>query len=359
MKTKVFTLSFLIILCAGALLGQGVRSEEEVPSLWQTYTDYFPIGAAVRYQSLKNHRALLEKHFNSITAENEMKFSTLQPGEGTFAFFRADEIVNFAKKNNMLVRGHTLVWHRQYPGWLFQDGAGKAAGELVLQRLETHINTVLSRYKGDVYCWDVVNEAVSDSMSEYLRRDSPWYQAVGEEYIAEAFRMAHRADPEAKLFYNDYGATRADKMAKICFLLEELLAAGVPVHGMGMQGHWDVFSPPATEIETAIRRYAALGLEVQITELDISLFRWGDKRKFITDPEELTVRLEMQAKKYEEIFRIFREYRDVITGVTFWGVADDLTWKDQEPVRGRKDLPLLFDDVEHQPKEAFWRVVNF
>lgn len=359
MKAKVLILSFLIILCTGALLGQGVRSEEEIPSLWQAYEGYFPIGAAVRYQSLNSHRDLLVKHFNSITAENEMKFASLQPAEGTFAFFRADEIVEFAKKNKMLVRGHTLVWHRQYPGWLFRDGAGKASGELVLKRLENHINTVLSRYKDDIYCWDVVNEAVSDSMSEYLRKDSPWYQVLGEDYIAEAFRMAHKADPDAKLFYNDYSATDPNKMVKICFLLEELLAQGVPVHGMGIQGHWDIYSPSATQIETAIRRYAALGLEVQITELDISVFRWNDKRKFITDPEEYTKRLELQAKKYDEIFRIFREYRDVVTGVTFWGVADDLTWKDQEPVRGRKDFPLLFDDVEHQPKEAFWRIVNF
>lgn len=359
MKAKVLILSFVVILCAGALLGQGVRSEEEIPSLWQAYADYFPIGAAVRYSSLTRHKDLLEKHFNSITAENEMKFSTLQPDEGIFAFFRADAIVEFAKKNNMLVRGHTLVWHRQYPSWLFRDGAGKASGELVLQRLETHINTVLSRYKGDVYCWDVVNEAVSDSMSEYLRRDSPWYQAVGEDYIAVAFHMAHKADPDAKLFYNDYGATRADKMEKICVLLEDLLAAGVPVHGMGMQGHWDIFGPSVSQIETAIRRYAALGLEVQITELDISLYHWNDKRKAITDPEELAGRLARQAKKYEEIFRVFREYRDVITGVTFWGVADDLTWKDQEPVRGRKDFPLLFDAEGHRPKEAFWQVVNY
>ncbi|NLY88179.1 MAG: endo-1,4-beta-xylanase [Firmicutes bacterium] len=359
MKLKVLTVSFLIVICAGALLGQGVRSEEEIPSLWQAYAGYFPIGAAVRYQSLRSHGELLEKHFNSITAENEMKFATLQPGEGTFAFFRADEIVDFAKKNNMLVRGHTLVWHRQYPGWLFRDGAGKASAELVLERLETHINTVLPRYKGDVYCWDVVNEAVSDSMSEYLRRDSPWYQATGEAYIAEAFRIAHKADPEAKLFYNDYGATRSDKMEKICVLLEDLLAEGVPVHGMGMQGHWDIFGPTVKQIETAIRRYAALGLEVQITELDISLYHWADKRKAITDPEELAERLAMQAEKYEEVFRVFREYRDVITGVTFWGVADDLPWTDQEPVRGRKDFPLLFAATEHRPKEAFWQIVNF
>ena len=165
-------------------------------------------------------------------------------------------------------------------------------------------------------------------MSEYLRKDSPWYQVLGEDYIAEAFRMAHKADPDAKLFYNDYSATDPNKMVKICFLLEELLAQGVPVHGMGIQGHWDIYSPSATQIETAIRRYAALGLEVQITELDISVFRWNDKRKFITDPEEYTKRLELQAKKYDEIFRIFREYRDVITGVTFC-VADDLTWKDR------------------------------
>ncbi|NLZ44363.1 MAG: 1,4-beta-xylanase, partial [Clostridia bacterium] len=180
----------------------------------------------------------------------------------------------------------------------------------------------------------------------------------GEDYIAEAFRLAHQADPNAKLFYNDYGATQTNKREKIYVLLEDLLAAGVPVHGMGMQAHWDITAPSVSQLETAIRRYASLGLEVQITELDISLFSWNDNRKFINDPEELKERLEMQAEQYRKVFAVFREYRDVITGVTVWGLCDAKTWKDNYPVRGRKDLPLMFD-LDYKPKASFWEVVNF
>jgi len=358
MRIKAPVLFLLMILVTGVLVGEAAKSGEETPSLYQAYMEYFPIGAGVEYWDILNHREFLVKHFNSLTAGNEMKFASLQPSEGVFAFFRADEMVSFTRKHKMLLRGHTLVWHQQYPSWLFADGAGPASRELVLKRLADHINVVVPRYKDAVYCWDVVNEAVSDNMSEFLRKDSPWYKAAGEDYIAEAFRLAHQADPDAKLFYNDYGTTGANKREKIYVLLEDLLAAGVPVHGMGMQAHWDITSPSINELETAIRRYASLGLEVQITELDISLYGWNDKRRFINDPEELKVRLEMQAEQYREIFTVFREYRDVITGVTVWGLGDARTWKDNFPVRGRKDLPLLFD-LDYQPKEAFWEVVDF
>jgi endo-1,4-beta-xylanase len=358
MKSKAPALFLLIIFFTGMLLGGTVRSGEETPGLYQPYMDYFPIGAGVEYWDLLNHRDFILKHFNSITAGNEMKFASIQPSEGVFAFFRADEMANFARKQKLLLRGHTLVWHQQYPSWLFVDGAGPASRELVLKRLADHINVVVPRYKDAVYCWDVVNEAVSDSLSEFLRQDSPWYKATGEDYIAEAFRLAHQADPNAKLFYNDYGTTETNKREKIHVLLEDLLDAGVPLHGMGMQAHWDITSPSVNELETAIRRYASLGLEVQITELDISLYSWNDKRRFIDDPEELKERLEMQAEQYRKVFAVFREYRDVVTGVTVWGLSDARTWKDNFPVRGRKDLPLMFD-LDYKPKEAFWEVVNF
>src|SRR5690554_271550 len=258
MKSKAPALFLLIIFFTGMLLGGTVRSGEETPGLYQPYMDYFPIGAGVEYWDLLNHRDFILKHFNSITAGNEMKFASIQPSEGVFAFFRADEMANFARKQKLLLRGHTLVWHQQYPSWLFVDGAGPASRELVLKRLADHINVVVPRYKDAVYCWDVVNEAVSDSLSEFLRQDSPWYKATGEDYIAEAFRLAHQADPNAKLFYNDYGTTETNKREKIHVLLEDLLDAGVPLHGMGMQAHWDITSPSVNELETAIRRYASL-----------------------------------------------------------------------------------------------------
>jgi len=328
----------------------------EVPALYEVYQDYFPIGAAVNSWTIKSHKELIEKHFNSLTAENEMKFESIQPSPGRYTFDRADAIVELAEKNGMLVRGHTLVWHSQTPAWVFRDEEGRPASrELLLKRMEEHITTVVSRYRGRVYAWDVVNEAVADGQGGYLRTDSPWYRIIGPDYIAHAFIFAHQADPEAKLFYNDYSAVDPAKSGKIYRLLKELLEQGVPVHGVGIQGHWDIDYPSARQVEAAIKKYASLGLEVQITELDISVYPWQDRRRLQSKPEN---RLEKQAERYRELFEVFRRNKDVVTGVTFWGVADDRTWKDNFPVRGRKDWPLVFDE-EHRPKAAFWKIVDF
>ena len=329
---------------------------EEVPALCEAYQDFFPIGAAVNSWTITSHKDLIVKHFNSLTPENEMKFESLQPSPGKYTFERADAIVELAEKNGMLVRGHTLVWHSQTPAWVFRDENGRPASrEWLLKRMEEHITTVVSRYRGRVYAWDVVNEAVADGGGGYLRTDSPWYQIIGPDYIAQAFIFAHRADPEAKLFYNDYSAVDPAKSDRIYRLLKELLDQGVPVHGVGIQGHWDIYHPSARQVEAAIRKYASLGLEVQITELDLSVFAWNDRRRLGTAPKD---RLRTQAGRYGELFEVFRRNKDVITGVTFWGVADDRTWKDNFPVRGRKDWPLIFDE-KHQPKAAFWELVDF
>ncbi|NLY88180.1 MAG: endo-1,4-beta-xylanase [Firmicutes bacterium] len=332
-------------------------SYEEIPALCEVYQDFFPIGAAVNSWTIDSHKDLIEKHFNSLTPENEMKFEFLQPSPGNYTFDRADAIVELAEKNGMLVRGHTLIWHNQTPAWVFKDENGNPAGrELLLKRMEEHITTVVSRYRGRVYAWDVVNEAVADGQGPgYLRTDSPWYRIIGPDYIAQAFIFAHQADPEAKLFYNDYSATDPVKSTRIYRLLKDLLDQGVPVHGVGIQGHWDINHPPTYQVEAAIRKYASLGLEVQITEFDISVFSWGDNRRLQSKPEN---RLRIQAGRYRKFFEVFRRNKDVLTGVTFWGVADDRTWKDNFPVRGRKDWPLVFDE-EHRPKAAFWEIINF
>lgn len=344
----------LTIAAPGFMPTVSSGSSGEIPALCQVYQEYFPIGAAVNYRTLKSHQSLLMKHFNSITAENEMKFENLQFLEGYYDFDQADAIVNFAKGNNIKVRGHTLVWHNQTPQWVFNDKSwNEASKELLLQRMKEHITTVVTRYKGSVYAWDVVNEAIADDAAFY--RDSPWYRIIGPEYIEYAFRYAHEADPEAELYYNDYNAVYPDKCDKIYRLLKGLKEKGIPVHGVGIQGHWDINSPSLDEVEAAIRKYASLGLKVQITELDLSLYAWGDNRKLSEPGEGL---LEKQAQRYRDLFSLFRKYKDVITGVTFWGVADDSTWKDDFPVRGRKDWPLLFD-VNHQPKKAFRAIIDF
>src|SRR5690554_5307023 len=362
MKKHLFYL-LLALVMIWCITGGCQQEEEisalhkEVPALAEVYQDFFPVGAAVNSWTIESHKDLIEKHFNSLTAENEMKFESIQRSPGKYTFERADAIVELAEKNGMLVRGHTLVWHSQTPAWVFKDEKGRPASrELLLKRMEEHITTVVSRYRGRVYAWDVVNEAVTDGGGPgYLRTDSPWYRIIGPDYIAQAFIFAHRADPGAKLFYNDYSAVDPAKSDRIYRLLKDLLEQGVPVHGVGIQGHWDISYPSANQVEAAIRKYASLGLEVQITELDISVFPWSDRGHLRAAPKN---RLRTQAQRYRELFEVFRRNKDVVTGVTFWGVADDRTWKDNFPVRGRKDWPLVFDE-EHQPKAAFWEIVNF
>ncbi|WP_459168132.1 endo-1,4-beta-xylanase [Natronospora cellulosivora (SeqCode)] len=329
--------------------------EEEIPSLHEVYSDYFTIGAAVNSRTIQSERDLIVKHFNSLTAENEMKPETLQAHKDFFNYRRADSIVNLAMENDMKMRGHTLVWHNQTPDWFFSRFMIPLDRETVLGHMEDHINEVVGKYKGQVYAWDVVNEAISNDSNHLYRQESKWLEIIGEEYIRKAFEFAHAADPDAKLFYNDYNATQPGKRDRIYKMLKGLIEDGVPIHGMGLQGHWDIHGPSINEIRTAIEMYASLGLEIQITELDISVYSWGDNRRL----QEPTPRmLDMQRERYGEIFELFREYSDVITSVTFWGVADNYTWLDDFPVEGRKDWPFLFD-VNGEPKEAFWEVVNF
>jgi len=326
-----------------------------VPELRDVFAGYFRIGAAVNPRTLVSSADLLARHFNCITAENEMKFERIHPHEETYAFEDADRLAGFAREHGMKMRGHTLVWHNQTPDWLFEKpGGGLADKALLYARLKAHIDTVVGRYKSDVFCWDVVNEAVADEGSELLR-ESKWLRIAGEEFIAKAFEFAHDADPDALLFYNDYNESHPAKREKIVTLVRSLKARGVPIHGVGLQAHWQLRSPPADDIRAAIERYASLGLKLHITELDVSVFEWDDRRADLKSPT--AEMMELQERRYEQIFRIFREYSDVIECVTFWGVADDYTWLDHFPVRGRKNWPFLFDE-RHQPKPSFWKVVN-
>ncbi|MFS0725576.1 endo-1,4-beta-xylanase [Paenibacillus sp. 1P07SE] len=327
----------------------------EVPKLKDVFRDRFLVGAAVNPRTLTAQRELLGSHFNSVTAENEMKFERLQPEEGRYTFEHADQMMAFAKEHDMGVRGHTLVWHNQTPAWVFEDGSGGTIGrEGLLARMKTHIDTVVGRYKGRIYAWDVVNEAVSDSGPEVLR-ESQWLSIAGDDFIARAFEYAHAADPDALLFYNDYNEAVPEKREKIYTLVKSLLDQDVPIHGIGLQAHWSLHHPDADHIRTAIERYASLGLKLHITELDVSVFGHDDRRTDLLEPAPGM--LEQQAERYAEFFDLFREYSEHITSVTFWGAADDYTWLNNFPVRGRRNWPFLFD-AEHQPKPAFWQAVG-
>ncbi len=332
-----------------------IKPNIEVPSLQKVYQNYFDIGAAVNLQTIEIQKSLLAKHFNSITAENEMKFENLQPEEGRFTFDNADKLAAFAKENGLKMRGHTLVWHNQTPLWVFQDEKGDLVSrDLLLHRMKEHITKVVQRYRGQVYCWDVVNEAVVDEGTELLRK-SPWLDIIGEDFIEKAFEFAHEADPEALLFYNDYNECNPVKRAKIYKLVQSLVDKGVPIHGVGLQAHWNINNPSMDEIRSAIERYASLGLKLQFTEMDVSVFSFDDRRMNLVKPT--SEMLDLQAERYQQFFQMLREYKEEITAVTFWGAADDYTWLDDFPVKGRKNWPFLFDE-KHQPKEAFWKVVR-
>lgn len=318
------------------------------------YKDYFYIGAAIEPNALDNANdvKLLKRHFNSLTAENVMKWSSLQPIEGTFRFENADKILAFAQENGMQVRGHTLCWHNQVPDWIFKDGANTASKELVLQRLRTHINTVITHFKGKVYAWDVVNEVIADDSNIY--RSSKWYGICGEDFIIEAFKAARAADPNAKLFYNDYSATNATKRDKIYNLLKKLKDLNL-VDGMGLQGHWNISAPSNELIIAAFDKYKSLGIELQITEFDVSVYTSNSQ----TQSSFTSEFSQQQTLAYARFFNLFRIYKNDITGVTFWGVADNHTWLDTYPVTtGRKNYPFLFG-TDYNPKQAYFTVIDF
>jgi len=331
------------------------QAPEDIPKLREVFEPYFRIGAAVNPSTLSTQRELLARHFNSVTAENEMKFASLHPEEERYAFEDSDRIVDFAAAHGMAVRGHTLVWHNQTPPWVFRNPTGGAADrETLLARMKSHIETVVSRYKGLIYAWDVVNEAVSDDGGELLR-PSKWLDIAGEDFIAKAFEYAHAADPQALLFYNDYNESVPEKREKICELVRSLKEREVPIHGVGLQAHWNLVHPSLDDIRQAIERYASLGVKLHVTELDVSVFLHEDRRTDLKEPE--AGMLERQAERYGQIFRLFKEYGEHIESVTFWGAADDYTWLDNFPVRGRKNWPFLFD-AGHRPKPSFREVVE-
>jgi endo-1,4-beta-xylanase len=367
-NNKIYS-GFLIILLAASLSvsqgceknpSEGPDSEinpDSIKGLKDYYAGFFPIGVAVSPSALSGAQSeMIKKHFISLTAENVMKPAPIHPEENIFFWDNADLVVNYAAANGMKVRGHTLVWHKQTPAWMFKDAAGNTVSkEVLLARLKEHITRVVSRYKGKVYAWDVVNEALDDNDSK-IYRETDWYKICGEEYIAKAFQWAHEADPDALLFYNDYNTEFAGRRDKVYNLVKKLLDAGVPIHGIGLQGHWNIVNPSEKDLRDAIEKYSLLGLKLQITELDVSVYSSSE-----TNPADNVFTPEREQKqidKYKMIFRVFREYKNVISGVTFWNVSDKSSWLDNFPVTGRKNYPLLFDQ-NLKPKKAYWEVVKF
>jgi endo-1,4-beta-xylanase len=327
-------------------------------TLAQAYADYFDIGVAIGKRHLTSHADILSRgDFTSVTAENAMKFESLEPREGEFNFSEADEIVDFAQRKGLKVRGHCLVWHQQTPAWVFLGKDGKpAAPELLRERMARHIERVVGHFKGAVYAWDVVNEAVQDKEDGQLLRQSPWLEILGPGFVAEAFRLANKVDPQALLFYNDYNEIDQPKRERILKLLSSLKAGGVPVGGMGMQGHYGPYWPDMAEVAKSVDAYSDLGLTVHLTEVDMSMYSWTHGPSPLKEPTQDMV--DNQTKRYAELFKLLRDRKGKVGSVTFWCVADDATWLDYFPEFGRKNWPTLFD-VAHAPKPAYFAVRDF
>jgi endo-1,4-beta-xylanase len=349
-------------------------------SLCKRYTNLFPIGAAIDANSYRDsHAAIWKEHFNSMVCENEMKWDALEPQAGNFQFGTANGMVNAAIQNGMLVRGHCLVWFNQTPDWVFQGSK-----EQVLQRLRNHVTRVVQEFKGRVYAWDVVNEAVIGydasgqdvgeelgNLDHWGYRDSKWYQITGEDHIFEAFRTAREVDPDVKLFYNDYWNYLDEKREFIISFVKRLQEENL-IDGVGLQCHLNISAAQEQmtnqsayqtvgNLEKEIQEYAALGLDVHITELDISIYTRDyssdDHSKWYNGNDLNEEYQDRLAARYKEFFDMFRRNADKIQNVTLWGISDDNTWL-SEFDSGRPDHPLLFD--KHlQPKKAFDAIMDF
>lgn len=319
----------------------------------------FYMGAAMNDQVILGNDTsslkILQQHFNSITSENVMKSGPIQPVEGEFAFNLPDRFVEYGLQNGLYIVGHCLVWHSQAPRWFFVDEKGnEVSREVLIERMKTHIFTVVGRYKGKVDCWDVVNEAFEDNGSW---RKTKFYQIIGEEFMELAFRFAHEADPDAELIYNDYSMHQKGRRDAVVNMVNDLKAKGLRIDGVGMQAHYGMGHPGFDEFEESLLAFSGTGVDVHITELDVTVLPTPDRRV----GAEVSASFEYQEKmnpyakglpekesaalndRYLDFFKLFLKHGDKIKRVTTWGISDIHSWKNNWPIRGRTNYPLLFD----------------
>ena len=368
---RISTIILALAVSAGSVFAQGFggwgRQVEDPTGYKDTYKDYFTVGVAVNIRNVTDpdQIALIKKNFNSITAENDMKVVSLQPREGEWNWENADKIANFCRENGIPLRGHTLCWHSQFADWMFVDDKGEpVTKEVFYERLRNHIHTVVNRYKDIVYCWDVVNEAMIDGDGRPTRwqreapspyRQSRHFQLCGDEFIAKAFEFAHEADPDALLFYNDYNAADPAKRDRIYNMVKKMQDAGVPIHGIGMQGHYNIYGPSNEDIEAAIIKYSEIVDHIHFTELDIRINEeMGGQLQFSrgTDAPVPSYIQTLHQAKYADLFKILRRHKDVVKNVTFWNLSDKDSWL------GQNNYPLPFDK-DYKPKAVYRTIKNF
>lgn len=370
---KIFWVAACFGLALAGCEGTAKYTAEDM-SLKDAYKGDFLIGAALSEDQImgrqSNSLEVASREFSSVTAENSMKWEAIHPAANQFNFSVADKLVELAQANNQFIVGHTLLWHQQTPDWVFENEQGQAVSRAVLlKRLKHHIDTIVGRYKGKIQGWDVVNEALNEDGS---MRDSKWYQIIGEDYIAKAFEFAQQADPDAELYYNDYNLWKPKKRQGVMRLVKSLQAQGIKISGVGMQAHYAIGYPDLTEMEASIVNFKSLGVDVMLTELDISVLPFPDEENQgadISQHFELQEKLnpytqglpaDVQAQlsqTYVNIFAILLRHKEAISRVTLWGVDDAQTWRNYWPIQGRTDYPLLFDR-DSQRKPVVHQLIN-
>ena len=335
------------------------------------YKDDFYIGTAIGNARLNNppagFNALVAREFNAITMENDMKWERVHPAPDQWVWEQADKFMALGEQHQMFMVGHVLVWHSQTPDWVFNDDNGQPLPrKALLARMKTHIDTLAGRYRGRIHAWDVVNEAVDEDKGW---RKSPWFNQIGPDFVEHAFRYARAAAPEAQLLYNDYNMHNPGKRQFVVDMIERFKSSGVPIDGVGMQGHVGLGYPDIAEFEKSIKAFAATGVAVHITELDLDAlpvawehigaeisnnFDYADELNPYRNglPAEVEAQL---AERYAEWFALFVKHRESIARVTLWGTGDSESWKNNFPVRGRTNYPLLFDR-DYQRNAAYHAV---
>lgn len=360
-----------IVVITAILLVSFIKSSEK-ETLRETFKNHFYIGTAVNGWQLSGRDdkglELIKTQFSSITAENGMKFQSIHPEPEKFNFEFSDKLVQLGVDNNQFILGHTLAWHQQTPRWVFFKDSTLRAKDDLYKIMENHISTVVGRYKGKVGGWDVVNEALNE---DGTLRESNYFKITEGEFINKAFELAQKADPAAELYYNDYNLWNQKKVDGAIKIANNVRAKGLKIDGIGMQGHWSLEFPSLELIESSINKITKAGLKVMITELDVSVLpnprnnegaeitdRVEYDKKFNPYQESLPDSMKQKlAKRYEDIFKLFNKHKDNITRITLWGVTDRNSWKNNFPVRGRTDYPLLFSR-DYQPKQAYYSIIE-
>ena len=343
------------------------QQAEEPTGYKDTYKGYFSVGVALNFRNIASpeQMAIVKKNFNSVTAENAMKPGEIHPKEGVWNWAGADSIANWCRQNGIKMRGHCLAWHSQFANWMFTDKKGKpVTKEVFYERLRDHIHQVVNRYKDIVYAWDVLNEAIADGdgrkMPWMKEAPSPYRKTAmmdlcGEEFIVKVFQFAREADPSVKLFYNDYNAADPAKRDRIYNMVKKMKAMGAPIDGIGMQGHYNIYGPSMEDFEAAIKKYSEIVDEIHITELDLRTNEeMGGQLRFSLGksynvPEHIKT---LHQAQYENLFRVMRRHKDVITNVTFWNLSDADSWI------GVNNYPLPIDK-DFKYKKVYYAIKNF